>query len=221
MNKVIYDKGQIKIINKESNPFRGVLSFTDRLTLETLVKKYINYKTLLHGEIVKTFIDERETLNKFINENNAEDYYIAKLEDNRTSFLNIIMDYTGISAEDRVKASNDAILFVLDNIEYNLSINDKNTLEWPIKPLELNYWFTQCYIKAIIELLYRNGYEQIPIEIGDFIVTYYNIISGTGNTITFPKDNKEAGVELRGLFYNTLLSRYTPKINIYVRIEEE
>lgn len=221
MNKVIYEKGQVKIINKESNPSRGVLSFTDRLTLETLVKKYMHYKTLLHGDITKTFIDEQETLNKFINENNVEDYYIAKLEDNRTSFLNIIMDYNGISAEDRVKASNSAILFVLDNIEYNLSINDKDTLEWPIKLLELNYWFTQCYIKAIVELLYRNGYEQIPIEIGDFIVTYYNIISSTGNTITFPKDNIEAGVELRGLFYNTLLSRYTPKINTYVRIEEE
>ena len=221
MNKVIYDKGQIKIINKESNPSRGVLSFTDRLTLETLVKKYMHYKTLLHGDITKTFIDEQETLNKFINENNAEDYYIAKLEDNKSEFLENLFDYAMITPILRHKVSNDQVLGILDSFEYDLSNKLKNVYKWPIKPLELNYWFTQCYIKAIIELLYRNGYEQIPIEIGDFIVTYYNIISSTGNNITFPKDNKEAGVELRGLFYNTLLSRYTPKINIYVRIEEE
>ena len=59
------------------------------------------------------------------------------------------------------------------------------------------------------------------IEIGDFIVTYYNIISSTGNTITFPKDNKEAGKDLRILFNNTLLARYAHKINTYVRIGDE
>lgn len=221
MNKVIYEKGQIKIINKESNPSRGVLSFTDRLTLETLVKKYMHYKTLLHGEITKTFIDERETLNKFINENNVEDYYTAKLEDEKDIFINNVVSYAGVSFIDCFKASSDAILFILDIIEYDLSVNDKNAYKCPIKPLELNYWFTQYYIKAIVELLYRNGYEQIPIEIGDFIVTYYNIISSTGNTITFPKDNDQAGKDLRILFNNTLLARYAHKINTYVRIGDE
>ena len=221
MNKVIYEKGQIKIINKESNPSRGVLSFTDRLTLETLVKKYMYYKTLLHGDITKTFIDEQETLNKFINENNAEDYYIAKLEDNKSEFLENLFDYAMITPILRHKVSNDQVLGILDSFEYDLSNKLKNVYKCPIKPLELNYWFTQYYIKTIVELLYRNGYEQIPIEIGDFIITYYNIINSSGNTITFHKDNKEAGIDLRILFNNTLLSRYAHKINTYVRIEEE
>ena len=219
MNKVIYDKGQIKIINKESNSTRGVLSYADRITLETLINKYMLYKTKFKAEVSYKYMNESEKLNKFINEHNVEDYYMSQLEDNRQEVFKNLYDHVMIPEEFRNKLSNGQILNILDAFEYYSSNKLKNASEVPINALELNYWFTQHILMEIGILLYRNGYEQIPIEVGDFVTTYYSIMNSTGNTLSFPHSNIESGKETKELLINTLLKRYHNKIDTYIRLE--
>lgn len=45
--------------------------------IKELIKKFYNYDTKFKSEVALTLHKERKSLNVYINENNAEDYYKA------------------------------------------------------------------------------------------------------------------------------------------------
>lgn len=212
---VIRKYGNIRYIN-DDNTMRKLV-FTDRLLIQLLVNDYFKYMGRFRSDIVSNY----SKLNEDISNSDVDalvEEYSAKADDTMLNFfekLAIAIRATSMPLLSDYNASLSALTY----FEAKYQARDRNALNSGITPLELNYRFTREILKAISCILYENGFEELPINLGDFVNIVNSIQKSGDKTLTFPSNNKKTGYETEILLQSVLLPTYLDRISNYIIIK--
>ena len=212
---VIRKYGNIRYIN-DDNVMRKLV-FTDRLLIQLLVNDYFKYMGRFRSDIVSNY----SKLNEDISNSDVDalvEEYSSKADDTMLSFfekLAIAIRATSMPLLSDYNASLSALTY----FEAKYQARDRNALNSGITPLELNYRFTREILKAISCILYENGFEELPISLGDFVNIVNSIQKSGDKTLTFPSNNKKTGYETEILLQSVLLPTYLDRISNYIIIK--
>lgn len=212
---VIRKHGNIRYINDEKTLRK--LVFTDRLLIQLLVNDYFKYMGRFRSDIVSNY----SKLNEDISNSDVDalvEKYSAKADDTMLNFfekLAIAIRTTSMPLLSDYNASLSALTY----FEAKYQARDRNALNSGITPLELNYRFTREILKAISCILYENGFEELPINSGDFVNIVNSIQKSGDKTLTFPSNNKKTGYETEILLQSVLLPTYLDRISNYIIIK--
>lgn len=214
MSKVVYDHGVLKL--EEDNKIH-VLDFGERLMIKELITLYYKYDTKFKAEVSNTLHKEREVLNIYINENNAEDYYKAKIYDNRNSFIITLCKYMNVEFNE-ANFTPSVMITMLRILEMNRDRMVKEALDVPIKYLDLYFNICSEIARYVGEFLYKCGYKELPISLEVFIELYYKIINNNRKIVKFVGSEHENDYNnTLDLFTNTLTIDYIDSIKYYVK----
>lgn len=212
---VIRKHGEIRYI-KDDNALRKLV-YTDRLLIQLLVNDYFKYMGRFRSDIVSDY----SKLNEDISNDDVDalvEEYAAKADESTGKFFEKLAVAIRVTQMPLLMDYN-ASLSALTYFEAKYQARDRNALNSGIKPLELNYRFTREILKAISCILYENGFEELPINLGD-LVNIINSIQKLGDkTLTFPSNNKKTGYETEILLQSILLPSYTDRIKDYIIIK--
>ena len=212
---VIRKYGNIRHIN-DDNTMRKLV-FTDRLLIQLLVNDYFKYMGRFRSDIVSNY----SKLNEDISNSDVDalvEEYSAKADDTMLNFFEKLA--VAIRATSMPLLSDyNASLSALTYFEVKYQARDRNALNSGITPLELNYRFTREILKAISCILYENGFEELPINLGDFVNIVNSIQKSGDKTLTFPSNNKKTGYETEILLQSVLLPTYLDRISNYIIIK--
>lgn len=212
---VIRKYGNIRYIN-DDNTMRKLV-FTDRLLIQLLINDYFKYMGRFRSDIVSNY----SKLNEDISNSDVDalvEEYSAKADDTMLNFfekLAIAIRATSMPLLSDYNASLSALTY----FEARYQARDRNALNSGITPLELNYRFTREILKAISCILYENGFEELPISLGDFVNIVNSIQKSGDKTLTFPSNNKKTGYETEILLQSVLLPTYLDRISNYIIIK--
>lgn len=212
---VIRKYGNIRYIN-DDNTMRKLV-FTDRLLIQLLINDYFKYTGRFRSDIVSNY----SKLNEDISNSDVDalvEEYSAKADDTMLNFfekLAITIRATSMPLLSDYNASLSALTY----FEAKYQARDRNALNSGITPLELNYRFTREILKAISCILYENGFEELPINLGDFVNIVNSIQKSGDKTLTFPSNNKKTGYETEILLQSVLLPTYLDRISDYIIIK--
>lgn len=212
---VIRKHGNIRYIN-DDNALRKLV-YTDRLLIQLLINDYFKYMGRFRSDIVSDYSKLNEDLSNADVDALVEEYankadetagrFFEKLAVAiRVTQVSLLMDYN-------------ASLSALTYFEAKYQLRDRNALNSGITPLELNYRFTREILKAISCILYENGFEELPINLGDFVNVINSIQKLGDKTFTFPSNNKKTGYETEILLQSVLLPTYLDRIKDYIIIK--
>lgn len=220
MSRIIYEHGALKL---EGDNKIHVLDFGERLMIKELIKEFYNYDTKFKSEVALTLHKERKSLNVYINENNAEDYYKAHIYDDRKGFIRNICMYSGLDIGDNdFNPTSSVMLTMLLSLEKDRNNLVRKALENPIKDMEMHFYICSEIARYIAEFLNRCGYEELPISIEAFIELYYDIIMHNSKKITFVgKEHKEDYETVLDLYKNTLTIEDIDLLEAYVKYKED
>ena len=214
MSKVVYDHGVLKL---EEDSKIHVLDFGERLMIKELITLYHKYDTKFKAEVSDTLNKEREVLNIYINENNAEDYYKAKIYDNRNSFIISLCKYMNVEFNE-ANFTPSVMITMLRILEMNRDRMVKEALDVPIKYLDLYFNICSEIARYVGEFLYKCGYKELPISLEVFIELYYKIINNNRKIVKFVGSEHEDDYNnTLDLFTNTLTIDYIDSIKYYVK----
>ena len=212
---VIRKHGNIRYIN-DDNTMRKLV-FTDRLLIQLLVNDYFKYMGRFRSDIVSNY----SKLNEDISNEDVDalvEEYSSKADDTMLNFFEKLA--VAIRATSMPLLSDyNASLSALTYFEAKYQARDRNALNSGITPLELNYRFTREILKAISCILYENGFEELPISLGDFVNIVNSIQKSGDKTLTFPSNNKKTGYETEILLQSVLLPTYLDRISDYIIIK--
>lgn len=212
---VIRKHGNIRYINDEKTLRK--LVFTDRLLIQLLVNDYFKYMGRFRSDIVSDYSKLNEDLSNADVDALVEEF-VTKADETTSKFFEKLA--VAIRATSMPLLSDyNASLSALTYFESKYQARDKNALNSGIKPLELNYRFTREILKAISCILYENGFEELPINLGDFVNIVNSIHKSGDMTLTFPSNNKKTGYETEILLQSVLLPTYLDRISDYIIIK--
>ena len=218
MSKVTYNHGTLKI--EEDNKIH-VLDFGERLMIKELINMYYKYDTKFKAEMSVALHKERKVLNVYINEHNAEDYYKAKIYDNRNSFVINLCKYMNIETNE-ANFTPSVMLTMLRTLEMNRDKMIKDALEVPIRYLDLYFNMCSEIARYIAEFLYKCGYKELPVSLEVFIELYYDIINNNRKIVKFVgSEHEEDYNNAIDLFTNTLTIEYIDSVKDYIKYSME
>jgi hypothetical protein len=212
---VIRKYGNIRYV-KDDNALRKLV-YTDRLLIQLLVNDYFKYMGRFRSDIVSDYSKLNEDLSNTDVDALVEEY-ATKADETTSKFfekLAVAIRVTQVSLLMDYNASLSALTY----FEAKYQARDRNALNSGITPLELNYRFTREILKAISCILYENGFEELPINLGD-LANIINSIQKLGDkTLTFPSNNKKTGYETEILLQSILIPTYLDRIKDYIIIK--
>ena len=212
---VIRKHGNIRYIN-DDNTLRKLV-YTDRLLIQLLVNDYFKYMGRFRSDIVSDYSKLNEDLSNDDVDALVEEYS-TKADESTIKFFEKLAVAIRITSMPLLSDYN-ASLSALTYFESKYQLRDRNALNSGITPLELNYRFTREILKAISCILYDNGFEELPINLGDFVNIINSIQKLGDNTLTFPSNNKKTGYETEILLQSVLLPTYLDRISDYIIIK--
>lgn len=212
---VIRKHGNIRYIN-DDNTLRKLV-YTDRLLIQLLVNDYFKYMGRFRSDIVSNYSKLNEDLSNDDVDTLVEEY-ATKADETIGKFFEKLAVAIRITSMPLLSDYN-ASLSALTYFEAKYQLRDRNALNSGITPLELNYRFTREILKAISCILYDNGFEELPINLGDFVNIINSIQKLGDKTLTFPSNNKKTGYETEILLQSVLLPTYLDRISDYVIIK--
>lgn len=212
---VIRKHGNIRYIN-DDNALRKLV-FTDRLLIQLLVNDYFKYMGRFRSDIVSNYSKLNEDLSNTDIDVLVEEY-ATKADKTTGKFFEKLAVAIRVTQASLLMDYN-ASLSALTYFEAKYQARDRNALNSGITPLELNYRFTREILKAISCILYENGFEELPINLGDLVNIVNSIQKSGDKTLTFPSNNKKTGYETEILLQSILLPTYLDRISDYIIIK--
>lgn len=212
---VIRKYGNIRYV-KDDNALRKLV-YTDRLLIQLLINDYFKYMGRFRSDIISDYSKLNEDLSNDDVDALVEEY-ATKADETTSKFFEKLAVAIRITSMPLLSDYN-ASLSALTYFEAKYQLRDRNALNSGITPLELNYRFTREILKAISCILYENGFEELPINLGDFVNIINSIQKLGDKTLTFPSNNKKTGYETEILLQSVLLPTYLDRISDYIIIK--